>query len=134
MQNVSYQSIRALISENPAKAAQDCRVLLKRAEHDAEAYRLLGRALRALGQDAEAQQAELEAIDASIFDVDLREAALAIVDNRLEIAEPLLRARLRANPFDAAAIRMLAEVAGRLGRNPDAEQDRGGARRAGSPQ
>ena len=30
----------------------------------------------------------------------LREAALAIVDNRLEIAEPLLRARLRANPFD----------------------------------
>ena len=122
MQNVSYQSIRALISENPAKAAQDCRLLLKGAEHDAEAYRLLGRALRALGQDAEAQQAELEAIDASIFDVDLREAALAIVDNRLEIAEPLLRARLRANPFDAAAIRMLAEVAGRLGRNPDAEK------------
>lgn len=122
MQNVSHQSIRALIADNPARAVQYCRLLLKRESHDAEAYRLLGRALRALGRDAEAQDAELEAIDASIFDADMREAALAIVDNRLEVAEPMLRARLRANPFDVAAIRMLAEIAGRLGRNPDAEK------------
>lgn len=51
----------------------------------------------------------------------LLEAALALHDNRLSEAEPLLRAHLKANPFDVAAIRMLAELAGRIGRLPDAE-------------
>ena len=48
-------------------------------------------------------------------------AALALFDNRLHDAEPLLRARLKENPFDVAAIRMMAEVAGRIGRYKDAE-------------
>lgn len=54
-------------------------------------------------------------------DPQLLEAALALHDNRLGEAEPLLRAHLKANPFDVAAIRMLAELAGRIGRLPDAE-------------
>ncbi len=48
-------------------------------------------------------------------------AALALFDNRLHDAEPLLRARLKENPFDVAAIRMMAELAGRIGRLKDAE-------------
>jgi tetratricopeptide (TPR) repeat protein len=48
-------------------------------------------------------------------------AALALFDNRLHDAEPLLRTRLKENPFDVAAIRMMAEVAGRIGRYKDAE-------------
>lgn len=51
----------------------------------------------------------------------LVDAALALHDNRLEVAEPLLRGYLKKDPFDARAIRMLAELAGRLGRNRDAE-------------
>ncbi len=51
----------------------------------------------------------------------LIEAALALHDNRLHDAEPLLKAHLRADPFDVAAIRMLAELAGRIGRYKDAE-------------
>ncbi|WP_132909975.1 sulfotransferase [Sphingomonas sp. BK235] len=51
----------------------------------------------------------------------LVDAALALHDNRLEVAEPLLRGYLKRDPFDARAIRMLAELAGRLGRNRDAE-------------
>ena len=51
----------------------------------------------------------------------LIDAALALHDNRLEIAEPLLRRHLKRDPFDARAIRMLAELAGRLGRYKDAE-------------
>lgn len=51
----------------------------------------------------------------------LLEAALALHDNRLNEAEPILRAHLKENPFDVAAIRMLAELAGRIGRLPDAE-------------
>ncbi len=54
-------------------------------------------------------------------DPQLLEAALALHDNRLNEAEPLLRTHLKANPFDVAAIRMLAELAGRIGRMPDAE-------------
>ena len=39
----------------------------------------------------------------------LVEAAAALHANRLEIAEPLLKAHLKEDPFDAKAIRMLAE-------------------------
>lgn len=52
----------------------------------------------------------------------LMEAALALHDNQLHIAEPLLRAHLKTDPFDVAAIRMLAELAGRIGRYADAEK------------
>jgi tetratricopeptide (TPR) repeat protein len=51
----------------------------------------------------------------------LMQAALALYDNRLSEAEPLLRAHLKADPFDVYAIRMLAEIAGRIGRYRDAE-------------
>ncbi|UVO52816.1 sulfotransferase [Sphingomonas sp. SUN039] len=51
----------------------------------------------------------------------LMQAALALHDNRLSEAEPLLRAHLKADPFDVYAIRMLAELAGRIGRYRDAE-------------
>jgi tetratricopeptide (TPR) repeat protein len=50
------------------------------------------------------------------------EAALALQQNRLDIAERHSRARLRADPLDVAAIRMMAELAARLGRYPDAEK------------
>src|SRR3546814_16222944 len=49
-------------------------------------------------------------------------AALALSENRLPDAEGALRGRLREDATDVAAIRMLAEVAGRLGRYEDAEQ------------
>ncbi len=51
----------------------------------------------------------------------LMEAALALHDNRLHDAEPILKAHLKRDPFDVAAIRMLAELAGRIGRYNDAE-------------
>lgn len=51
----------------------------------------------------------------------LLEAAAALHDNHLDIAEPLLKAHLKEDPFDAKAIRMLAELAWRIGRLADAE-------------
>ena len=51
----------------------------------------------------------------------LIDAALALHDNRLSDAEPLLKAHLKNDPFDVQAIRMLAELAGRIGRYKDAE-------------
>ncbi|MBV8238766.1 MAG: sulfotransferase [Sphingomonas sp.] len=51
----------------------------------------------------------------------LLDAAIALHDGQLHIAEPLLKGYLKQDPFDARAIRMLAELAGRIGRNQDAE-------------
>ena len=51
----------------------------------------------------------------------LMQAALALHDNRLDVAEPLLKAHLHDDPFDVAAIRMLAELAARIGRWRDSE-------------
>ena len=46
---------------------------------------------------------------------------MAMNENRLEVAERLLKPHLKEDPFDAAAIRMLAELAARIGRWRDAE-------------
>jgi tetratricopeptide (TPR) repeat protein len=48
-------------------------------------------------------------------------AAAAMTENDVPVAERLLKAYLAANPTDVAAIRMLSEVAARLGRDADAE-------------
>jgi tetratricopeptide (TPR) repeat protein len=49
------------------------------------------------------------------------EAAAALHENRLDIAERILKPYLKHDPFDVRAIRMLAELAARLGRLNDAE-------------
>lgn len=51
----------------------------------------------------------------------LLEAAMALNENRLDVAERMLKPHLKEDPFDAAAIRMLAELAARIGRMRDAE-------------
>ncbi len=51
----------------------------------------------------------------------LVEAAAALHDNRLDVAERLLKPHLKEDPFDVRAIRMLAELAARIGRLKDSE-------------
>lgn len=60
-------------------------------------------------------------LSAAMRDPGMRQAATALRANQLAVAEGLLRAHLIDRPFDVPAIRMLAEVAGRLGRYRDAE-------------
>ncbi|HRG16929.1 MAG TPA: sulfotransferase [Pseudomonadota bacterium] len=57
----------------------------------------------------------------STRDPELMKAADALCANRIPEAERLLRTRLYKAPTDVAAIRMMAEVAARLGRYEDAE-------------
>jgi tetratricopeptide (TPR) repeat protein len=67
--------------------------------------------------------AELDrALAAAVRDPALVGAAQALLANDLPAAERILRPHLHADPFDVAAIRMLAEVAGRIGRYADAEK------------
>ena len=60
-------------------------------------------------------------ISRAIRDPELMEAALALFEGRLHDAEPALKAHLKRDPFDVAAIRMLAELAARIERYRDAE-------------
>ena len=62
-----------------------------------------------------------EAPVGSVWHPRLIEAAMALNENRLDVAERLLKPHLKEDPFDAAAIRMLAELAARIGRWKDAE-------------
>lgn len=112
---------RRLVASDPAAALRIARQAIAERPHEPEAYRVAALAYRALSRNEEADRAEIEAIDASVHDPELCEAATALASNTLHIAEPILRARLKAVPHDVAAIRMLAEVAGRIGRNRDAE-------------
>ncbi len=61
------------------------------------------------------------AIEAALRNPNLMSAAIALSENRLEDAEPLLRSHLRDAPTDVAAIRMMAELAARVGRLKDSE-------------
>jgi tetratricopeptide (TPR) repeat protein len=51
----------------------------------------------------------------------LIEAAIAMNENRLDVAERLLKPHLKEDPYDARAIRLLAELAARIGRWRDSE-------------
>ncbi|MBW8734162.1 MAG: tetratricopeptide repeat protein, partial [Asticcacaulis sp.] len=61
------------------------------------------------------------AVAAALSNPRLVAAALDLHDNRIPEAEQRLRAHLKDDPFDVAAIRLLAEVAARIGRFRDSE-------------
>ncbi len=86
-----------------------------------EAWRGLSECLALLGDEAGAERALARQLRASTRDPLLIEAATALGEDRLGEAERLLRERLKADPADVAAIRMLAETGARLGRYADAE-------------
>jgi tetratricopeptide (TPR) repeat protein len=48
-------------------------------------------------------------------------AGAALYENRLADAEPILRSELKRDPFNVVAMRMMAELAARIGRLQDAE-------------
>jgi tetratricopeptide (TPR) repeat protein len=89
---------------------------------DADAWRTLGDAHTANGDTAQADAAYARSISASTQDPELLRAANALVTGDLPVAEGVLRNRLKRAPTDVAAIRMLAELASRIGRYGDAEK------------
>jgi tetratricopeptide (TPR) repeat protein len=84
------------------------------------AWRLLGDHLDAQGDEAGARHAWGQHLRHATRHPDLLQAADALAGNRLPEAEALLRAHLHRAPSDAPAMRMLAELAARLGRHEDA--------------
>ncbi|HEY6814196.1 MAG TPA: sulfotransferase [Croceibacterium sp.] len=109
------------VRDNPEEAVSRLRAVIADDEHNAEAWRLLGRALRRLGRDAEAAEAEVESVRATAYEPEMIAIGSAMVAGDLPRAEALLRGRLREQPLDVAAIRLMAELAVRVGRPRDAE-------------
>jgi len=110
------------LAKDPARALALSQAIIAADTDVAEAHRLAAHALRRLGREEQAQAASLAAVSAAIFDPDMVAAGLALAQDRLSDAEAGLRERLRRDASDVAAIRMLAEVAGRIGRYGDAEK------------
>ena len=113
---------RRLLNGQPAAALAQAQAIIEAVPTSAAAHRLSAHALRALDREEEAQAASLAAVGATIHDEAMVDAALALAEDRLPDAETALRQRLREDATDVAAIRMLAEVAGRIGRYDDAEK------------
>jgi predicted Zn-dependent protease len=103
-----------------AVATLRCAVRLQ--PNSADAWRLLADYLDADGDAEGADRARAEFIKAATEDPRLTEAAAALVSNNLPLADARLRTHLAAYPNDVAALRMLAEVAGRLRRYQDAQE------------
>ena len=86
-----------------------------------DAWRALADHYTALGMREAADEAFAQHFRHSTRDPKLMIPALALSENRIPEAEQLLREHLRHYPTDVAAIRMLAEVAARIGRIADSE-------------
>jgi tetratricopeptide (TPR) repeat protein len=87
-----------------------------------DAWRTLGDLLVIQGDGSGADAAYAQHLKASTRDPRLLAAANAMCANDLPQAEARLRTHLKQYPTDVAAIRMLAEIGGRLGRYEDAEK------------
>jgi Flp pilus assembly protein TadD len=85
------------------------------------AWLVLADHLNAVGDAQAADAAYASHIRYSTADPELLAAATALCEQRIPEAEAQLREHLRQAPTDVAAIRMLAEIAARLGRDDDAE-------------
>ena len=86
-----------------------------------EAWQALAEQYLLIGNDAGANAATAQQLRSATKDSVLLEAASALCDNKLAVAERILKDFLKTKPTNVAAIRMLAEVAARLGRYGDAE-------------
>ena len=106
---------------DPVRSTGLARQALALRPNSPPALRLLGLSLRAADQPGEAAEFEQRALKAATADSTLLRAGHALVSNVLHEAEPLLRERLKRDPYDYSAIRMLAEVAARIGRLGDSE-------------
>jgi tetratricopeptide (TPR) repeat protein len=111
-----------LLERDPEAAAGQAREILRLRPFEARAHRLLGRALRRLDRIAEADAAEISAIEAAAHDPLLREAGAALAAGRLQTAERLLRSRLGEQGDDVAATLLLAEIALAYGIAGEAEK------------
>jgi Flp pilus assembly protein TadD len=109
------------VREDPRSALPRLRAILRAHPGDPAAILLLEKALQALGQDHSPEKIRLLAKGAEFQDARNREAAALIGQERLAEAERLTRSILSVEATNPTALRLLAEIASRLGRMAEAE-------------
>ncbi|HTM95142.1 MAG TPA: sulfotransferase, partial [Croceibacterium sp.] len=107
----SGDTIKAIAALSDARAAPF---------HPPDTWRLLGDLMINAGNTEAADRAYARQIETSVYDPRLRQAALALADQNLPVAERILRDRLKQHPTDVTAIRLFAELGARIGRYGDA--------------
>lgn len=98
---------QSLLASDPARGVQQVRNLLSGLPDDPVLLRMLASGLRRLGQDEEAEKAELEAIAASTRSPMHREAAIAVRSGNRGRAMTLLKGLLARDNHDVVALVML---------------------------
>lgn len=86
-----------------------------------QGWRVLADLLNGAGDHAGADVAYVQHVRHAARDPQLLRIGQAVHENQIAEAEAMLRAHLRRMPTDVVAIRMMAELAERLGRHEDAE-------------
>jgi predicted Zn-dependent protease len=89
--------------------------------HFTDAWSMLAQQYTLAGDDRAASGATARNLLSASREAALIEAATALCENKLAVAERQLKDFLKASPTNFAALRMLAEVAARLGRYGDAQ-------------
>jgi tetratricopeptide (TPR) repeat protein len=110
--NALLRQARQLLASDPQAAARQARQLLKETPGEPVLLRLLGAALRKLGKDQAAEQAESQAIQASVRSPGHRQAAMAVASGDSARANAILKQLLVRDETDVVALVMLGLQAG----------------------
>jgi tetratricopeptide (TPR) repeat protein len=102
-------AVRDLLDSDPRAALEHAELLLPSAP-DPRLFRIAAEACRRLGMAADAEDAELAAIQAGFRDPQLKEAAAANQEGRYEEAQAIVRRFLETHPDDLLALTMAAEA------------------------
>lgn len=105
--NAALKQARNLLASDPAAATRQARQLLESAPADPAVLRLIGAGLRKLGEVAEAEKYERQAIEASTRSPAHREAARAVASGDKRRAAAILEALLQRDGSDVVALVML---------------------------
>jgi cytochrome c-type biogenesis protein CcmH/NrfG len=110
-----------LLERDPAAALKQAEELV-RLKQDARVFRLAAAACRKLGYKADAEGAELGAIQASLAEPEMKSAALAEAEGSSADALAIARQYLQANPDDLLAMTVIAEASINLWELEEAEE------------
>lgn len=110
-----------LLAHDPAAALKHAEALVRQ-KSDARVFRLAAKACRKLGMQADAEGAELGAIQASLAEPEMKSAALAEAEGSSSEALAIATRFLQGNPDDLLAMTVIAEASINLWLLEEAEE------------
>lgn len=113
---------RQILTSHPDKAAEQARFIIEVEPGIAEAYLLLGAALRVLGDVDKANELERQAIECALKDPVIVRATQQIGEQRYDQADRLLNQYLADTPNDPVAVQLRARIQRARGYNEEAER------------